>query len=258
MLFHHIHRHKHGIKQTILSFALVLAFGGGLFFVLKPNSDSIAKENTTDQKEQNSINLLPDGSNEEIKTTDDNKAKKSKPAEYVAQPQGLPAYLVKTIIDGDTLVIDGDKRIRLAGIKAPDKDEEMGIEATDYLREMVAGKEVFVQVDEKNPKDSLGRIRAIVYSGKKNVNIEMVRAGFAHLFPVTPSIVGYDDWKVFEDEARENQKGLWSEKQKERESEATVELKDILNRIRAESDKKTAEENQKDTETPSTGTLPSI
>lgn len=124
-------------------------------------------------------------------------------------PAGLKSYLVSAVIDGSTLIIDGTTRVRLAGIKAPDKDEEYGLEATDFLRSMVEHREILLLPDSENTEDDFGRLRGIVYLERKNINIEMLRAGLAHEFPVTPSLIRAGDFTSFETEAKQAQRGLW-------------------------------------------------
>ena len=129
---------------------------------------------------------------------------------YLVQPQNLPVYLARDVIDGNTIILEDDVRVSLAGIKAPSNDESFGVGATDFLKRLLEGKEVYFQIDQKNPQDDFGRLRGIIYLDRKNINIEILRAGYAHIFTTTPSIVGYDDWKQFEDEARLAKRGLWS------------------------------------------------
>ncbi|MDD5731908.1 MAG: thermonuclease family protein [Patescibacteria group bacterium] len=215
-----ISHHKHGIKQTLGAFLVVLIGSAALFLVIRPNLYSVASEKKTYVPPEGILLSLPDtdkiDTSEKITTEPNAKSRDI----YIAQPQGLPLFKVTEVVDGNTIILEGISRIRLIGIKAPDQDEEFGIEATDFLKALVDQKEVYFQIDEKNPQDELGRLRGIIYIDKKNVNIEILRAGFAHIFPTTPSIVGYDDWAYFENEAREAKRGLWSgEKPK---------LKDIL------------------------------
>ncbi len=129
--------------------------------------------------------------------------------------QNIPAnaesilFFVNEVIDGNTLIADGDKRIRLIGIKSPDKDEEYGVEATDFLQKLVAGQEILFVPDKENPKDDFGRLRGVIYRENINVNIEMIRAGLAHIYPSYPSSINYDDWQEFAKEAKEAKRALW-------------------------------------------------
>jgi endonuclease YncB( thermonuclease family) len=204
-----LHHHKHALKQTLGSFIVISFTCVVLFLVLKPNMNSIANEKQAYVPTEGISLSLPD----EVKVEEPaitNKEKSKSPSNYTVQPQGLPLLKVTSVVDGNTVILEGMSRIILVGIKSPDVDEEYGIEAADYLKFLVEGKEIYFQLDDKNPRDDLGRLRGIVYMGKKNINIEMLKAGMAHIFPTTPSIVGYDDWSSFENEAREAKRGLWS------------------------------------------------
>ena len=204
--------HKHSIKQTLLAFTSMLIVGLGLFWVLKPNVFSMASAPSLINNNNNTgtVYNFPD-TNLQPSTGNSNLNSKTNPInKYVVQPQNLPVYLVSSVIDGDTIILENDVRVKLAGIKAPSNDEDFGVEATDFLKGLVEGKEVYFQIDEKNPQDDFGRLNGIIYLDRKNINIEILRNGFAHIFTTTPSIVGYTDWKQFEDEARLARRGLWS------------------------------------------------
>lgn len=208
------HRHKHSIKQTLLSFTTLTIVGIGLFLVLKPNIENEVTEGKEVDVEVEMSYKLPDPDLKNTTNYDQPPDQKTKsPNKYLVQPQNLPLYLVKDIIDGNTVTLEEDVRVRLIGIKAPDKDEEFGLEATDFLKNFIEGKEVYFQLDSQNPKDAFGRLRGIIYFDRKNVNIEILRRGYAHVFITVPSIVEYSDWDQYEDEAREALRGLWSGKE---------------------------------------------
>jgi len=215
--------HIRGIRQTIFSSLVVLVISGGLFFVLRPNVFSKASNEVSNYKpDEAPVYKLP---TDDIKNTTDSTSEESSLLKktqntYTVKPQGLPTFIATTVVDGNTIILDDKIRVRLVGIKAPGKDEDMGTEAADFLKKMIEKKEVYFQRDEKNPKDSFGRMLGIIYLDKKNVNIEMIRAGMVHIYPITPSIVGYSDWQAFEDEAREAKRGLWAG-EKSTESEKT-------------------------------------
>jgi micrococcal nuclease len=215
------HKHKLGIKQASLAFAFLLVVSGALFLTLKPNLSTEAKEGYIPDYATSEYDFPSTEATQQNDSSSGSVSKKVSNAKYGTKPKNLPIYLVKMVIDGNTILVEGDRRIRLIGIKSPDKDEELGLEATDFLRDIVSGKQVFFQEDSENPKDDLGRLRGIIYIDQRNINIEILRAGFAHSFITTPSVVKYRDWSAFEDEAREAKKGLWAEeKSKEKETES--------------------------------------
>lgn len=222
-----LHHHKHGIKQSILAFIVVFLACTGMFLALRPNLYSSASPKSIYIPTEGAILKFPDGTDEIVNESTSNSVEnKSKSRNiYTVQPQGLPKFKVTSVIDGNTIILEGITRVRLIGIKSPDQDEEYGIEATDFLKTLIENREVYFQMDEKNPRDDLGRLRGIVYVDNKNVNIDILRAGLAHIFPTTPSIVGYNDWVYFWNEAREAKRGVWSgEKPKISKSKSTTNL----------------------------------
>jgi len=204
-----LHHHKHGIKQSIFAFIVVFLACTGMFLALRPNLYSSASPKNPYIPPEGAVLEFPDGNGNTATPVSKESISKS-PNIYTVQPMGLPRFKVTSVVDGNTVILEGITRVRLIGIKAPDQDEEYGIEATDFLKTLVEGRDVYFQLDDQNPRDDLGRLRGIIYVDNKNVNIEIVRAGLAHIFPTTPSIVGYNDWMYFWNEAREAKRGMWS------------------------------------------------
>lgn len=83
-------------------------------------------------------------------------------------------------LDGDTIdLVRGGVRqsTRFAGIDSPEMSQALGSEAETYLNSIIE-KNGPVRLGSRL-KDRYGRDVASLYSGKKNLNLEMVRAGFA-------------------------------------------------------------------------------
>jgi len=111
------------------------------------------------------------------------------------------------IADGDTLTLllpdHTQKRVRLAGIDAPESKQPYGQKSRQALAEMVFGKDVAVRVVDT---DRYGRWVADVYAGAGHVNAEMVRGGYAWVYREFAR-----DPKLFaaEEEARSARRGIW-------------------------------------------------
>ncbi len=119
---------------------------------------------------------------------------------------------VVRVIDGDTIVIEGGYHIRYIGIDTPEKDEPYYEEARQYNREMLDGKVVRLERDEKGKgKDEYGRLLRYVYVGDIFVNAELVRKGYAEVHPkgIFPEIEHHDLLKEAEEEAKEAGRGMW-------------------------------------------------
>ena len=91
---------------------------------------------------------------------------------------------VTKVIDGDTFYIPDD-RVRLADIDAPENGTEPGFSIAKYaLANMVGGKTVYLDTDQKSGRDQYGRLVAIVYvrynsTHYLNVNKALLAQGVA-------------------------------------------------------------------------------
>ncbi len=117
---------------------------------------------------------------------------------------------VVSVADGDTmtiLTVSGERiKIRLEGIDAPERGQDYGTKARQYLNDLCYGKVVTV---ESRGEDQYGRTLGVVYLGDLNVNQEMVRNGLAW----------YYDYFVYdpkldslEQSARRQKLNIWSVK----------------------------------------------
>jgi endonuclease YncB( thermonuclease family) len=88
-------------------------------------------------------------------------------------------YKVVSVADGDTITVVRDqatKKVRLAGIDAPEKDQPFGRLAKEFLSMLVFGKDVEL---ETNKKDRYGRDVGKVYFEGRDVSLAMLTAGLA-------------------------------------------------------------------------------
>ena len=129
-------------------------------------------------------------------------------------PESASVYTVERYIDGDTLVVEEGVevllyKIRLAGIDTPEKDQPLCKEATEALEDLVGGRKITLEKDPSKDVGSFGRpLRYIVVDGK-NLNIELVRLGYAHL-RYSKGLKYERELIEAEKEARENGRGLWA------------------------------------------------
>ena len=113
--------------------------------------------------------------------------------------------------DGDSLVVRQDKgvacEIRLWGIDAPEKRQAYSNAAKRHLSSLTFGKRVKVLTRDT---DRFGRtVAEVVLPDGRNVNHEMVKAGYAWWFrqyaPNDSTLAN------LEREARKAQRGLWAD-----------------------------------------------
>ena len=84
---------------------------------------------------------------------------------------------VSKIIDGDTIVADGE-HIRLLGIDADERGYDCYNEAKEILEEWILDKEVLLEKD-KTDKDQYGRLLRYIILDGENINIRLAENGFA-------------------------------------------------------------------------------
>jgi micrococcal nuclease len=125
------------------------------------------------------------------------------------------------VIDGDTFWADDGSekgiKIRLIGVDAPEsrnvfkkKKGYFGKEAKIYLSNLFAGQSVRLEYDVDS-LDHYGRTLAYVYLPDGTfVNADLVKNGYAMVMTVPPNVKYADEFVKYQQEARENNRGLWS------------------------------------------------
>ncbi len=121
---------------------------------------------------------------------------------------------VTDVTDGDTLTVKrvhggGTVTIRLHGIDAPELKQKGGKEAAELLRAVVHGTAVTITSTDT---DKYGRTVAWIRLGKRNVNILLVRSGWAwHYKKYAPNNKAL---AAAENEAVKANRGLWRYKER--------------------------------------------
>jgi micrococcal nuclease len=130
--------------------------------------------------------------------------------------------LVTKVVDGDTFWADDGTskglKIRLIGVDAPESRRTFkkqvgyfGKEAKTYLTNLLSGRSVRLEYD-LNRTDQYGRTLAYVYLQDGTfVNAELVKNGFAMTLTIPPNVKFVDEFVKLQEEARENNRGLWKE-----------------------------------------------
>jgi endonuclease YncB( thermonuclease family) len=134
-------------------------------------------------------------------------------------------FTVTSVYDGDTIGCQGYGiifRVRLAGIDAPEKrrgkrpEQPYAEEARNYLEKLVLGKKVTIKqisLDRRNLVLGivyLERKSGLFSSDRQNINLEMVKRGFAevvvgkHKFDIRP-------YRQAEKQAKAEKLNIWSQ-----------------------------------------------
>ena len=145
-----------------------------------------------------------------------------------------PLVTVKYVVDGDTVEIEGEERVRLLGIDAPENKrlrktkagkkrlvpaQPFFIEARDFLRELVDKKKVKIVVGTESV-GYYGRTLAHLYlpdetaDGIANgidVQQELIRRGFAMVVVYPPNLDHLRDYSKTEAEACRAGRGIWGD-----------------------------------------------
>lgn len=120
--------------------------------------------------------------------------------------------IVFVVIDGDTVLFRPDHyrdtsrafvKIRLADIDAPEKDQPFGEAATHALTTLVLNQRVEI---DTVAIDKYGRTIARIRKGTMQVNVELVRRGFAWAYTRSRRDSAL---MVAQHEARSARRGLW-------------------------------------------------
>ncbi|MEK6856312.1 MAG: thermonuclease family protein [Nanoarchaeota archaeon] len=114
----------------------------------------------------------------------------------------LETVTVSRVIDGDTLVLDDKRTIRLININSPEKDSPLSEQATNVLSTLT---DKTIQIESLG-LEKYGRTLARIYT-PEYINLELVQKGLASKF-----LVNNDELKAFyraEEKAIESQLGIW-------------------------------------------------
>lgn len=91
--------------------------------------------------------------------------------------------VVSRIIDGDTVVLNNGKHVRLLGMNAPEKGEVGYEEAKDFLSEKIFNRKVTL-VYGIQKQDLYKRELAYIFLGNENIDLESVEKGYSgYYFP---------------------------------------------------------------------------
>ncbi|MDI6758984.1 MAG: thermonuclease family protein [Candidatus Omnitrophota bacterium] len=144
------------------------------------------------------------------------------------EPSDNSCIFVKRVVDGDTLVLEDNQRVRLIGIDTPETHEspklyrdsqrsgqniktiqELGRRSYEFTKELIEGKCVILEFDVVR-HDKYNRLLAYVYLKDGTfVNAEIVKKGYASLMTIPPNVKYTDLFLKLYREARENKHGLW-------------------------------------------------
>jgi len=136
--------------------------------------------------------------------------------------------LVTRAVDGDTLLLENNERVRLIGIDTPEMHDsgklsrdtqrsgqdaaaikQLGRQSYEFTKKLVEGQRVRLEFDV-DKTDKYNRLLAYVYLRDGTfVNAEIVKQGYASLLTIPPNVKYADLFQKLYRQARENKRGLW-------------------------------------------------
>ncbi|MCU0641912.1 MAG: thermonuclease family protein [Candidatus Margulisbacteria bacterium] len=129
-------------------------------------------------------------------------------------PAAKTTYLVKRVVDGDTIKLVNGETVRYIGVDTPETKhprkpvQYYGKEASAANKKLVGGKRVRLEFDVQ-PRDKYGRLLAYVYVDDIFVNAWLIENGYAQVMTIPPNVKHQDHFLKLQREARENKRGLW-------------------------------------------------
>lgn len=133
-----------------------------------------------------------------------------------AEPPATREVTIAEVIDGDTVMLADERRLRLIGIDAPEmphrgRPGEAGAEASRArLQELLADTELRLEPGE-NTRDDYERLLGYLQDARgRDIGAEMLRAGYAMANLHEDNAARANAYFAAEAEAREAGRGLWA------------------------------------------------
>ncbi|PIQ91302.1 MAG: hypothetical protein COV70_04440 [Parcubacteria group bacterium CG11_big_fil_rev_8_21_14_0_20_39_22] len=146
-------------------------------------------------------------------------------------------HKVERVVDGDTLILSDENRVRLLGVDAPERGACYYGESKEYLVDLLEGKDIRIEKG-LTAKDDYGRLLrwVILPSPEKDednilVNEKILETGHALRLSYSDESVDDNRYRdilvTAEKEAKNKELGIWSECEVEDPKENTSALREI-------------------------------
>ena len=133
-------------------------------------------------------------------------------AEITSQRSAIVTY----VIDGDTIEVDDDTRVRLLGVNCPEigydgaADEPLAQRARKFVADRVVGETVTLKL-EGEQRDRYGRLLAHVFlKDGTNLQAQILAHGLGSVVAIPPNIGLVDTYQIAEHAARRDKLGIWN------------------------------------------------
>lgn len=142
----------------------------------------------------------------------------TKPLSTPALPITGQSAVVKKVVDGDTIVLADDTRIRLIGVDTPETVhpnspvECFGPEASNHTKQLLPEGTAILVVLDVGATDRYGRTLAYIYreSDKLFINLDLISQGFAVPLAIKPNVAFEQTFRDAANAAEAANIGLWA------------------------------------------------
>lgn len=136
-------------------------------------------------------------------------------AKIVNIKPGYQFYSVKTVYDGDTVLLEDGRKIRLLGINTPEVQHKNkmadagGEQARLWLINKLQHAKVRLEIDAEKT-DKYGRTLAHLFiENKEHINLSLLKAGLAAVSIYPPNLLYVNELVAAENKAEQDQLGIW-------------------------------------------------
>ncbi len=146
-----------------------------------------------------------------------------KPVEKNNKVAGVEEVKVNRVVDGDTVVLEDGRTIRLLNVDTPETKKPgvavmcYGPEASSYTTKMLENRIILIKPD-KEDKDRYGRsLRFIFFVGEdtsaiaNSFNAKLIKEGYAKSSTVKPNNTYQNYFETLERQTKQLKVGAWGE-----------------------------------------------
>lgn len=136
-------------------------------------------------------------------------------AKTITVKPGYSYHTIKTVYDGDTVVLEDGRKIRLLGINTPevrhrDKDADAGgEEAKQWLINKLQNTKIRLQTDEELTDKYKRTLGHLFTENKEHINLELVKAGLAEISIYPPNLLYTAELLAAQQQAERAKIGIW-------------------------------------------------
>src|SRR3989339_1204503 len=124
-------------------------------------------------------------------------------------------FVVKKVIDGDTLILSSGDTVRLIGVDTPELHhpevpvQRFASEAMEFSRKFAEGFVCRVEVEGSDNRDKYGRLLAYIRINGRLLNSELIRLGYGYAYRRF-AFEKSEEFARLEAAARKSGYGLWN------------------------------------------------